>query len=137
VARSLALALIACAAGACEPSFKGTGSLTLDGSPFVPTACHRSSCGTGIVLSDAAGASLELKLPAQVLDAWREVSGPPEVSVQSSASKTTTELRSCGTLTLRGEGYHDGRGRAASGRLSLTCDSPLAVKGEYEFSGCL
>jgi hypothetical protein len=129
--------MLAIGAGACEPRFQGSGKLTIDGAVFVPTTCHRSSCGVGIELGDAAGARLQLVLPPQVLDAWSELSGQSEVKLQKSPGESMSELGTCGTLTMRGEGYHDQRGRAASGHVTVACASPTAVQGEYKFRGCL
>lgn len=119
----------------CEPKFKQTGSLTINGAPFQPTLCQVLVGATGIELSDAAGARLKLTLPPVTLEAFKEISGTPSASFEAGGKAAVTSA-SCGTLKLRGEGYHATSKRAASGELSLSCAGSLTATGTLQFSGC-
>jgi hypothetical protein len=119
----------------CEPKFEPSGSLTIDGAPFQPTLCQVLAGETGIELTDAAGARLKLTLPPVTLEAFREIGGTPSATFEASGKAVVTSA-SCGTLKLRGEGYHGSGKRAASGALSLSCTGPLTATGTLSFTGC-
>lgn len=127
----LALTALVCA---CAPTFKPTGSLTIDGASFTPVRCQVLTRG-GIELADARGARLELSLPPARLDAWKDISGNPTATYAPSGG-TAVVLGACGSLTLTGEGYHGSGKRAASGTMSLDCAGGVTVKGDLSFTGC-
>jgi hypothetical protein len=54
----------------------------------------------------------------------------------SAPGRAPAPLGPCGSLTMRGEGYHGSGKRAASGRLSLSCRGEVAISGDIDFSGC-
>lgn len=126
IAAPLALSLIACA-----PKFKSEGSLTVGGAPFAPASCRVMAESFGVELS-AGAARVELTLPPRNLNAFQEVNGTPHVRI-APAGQAVRDLGSCGSLILKGEGYHgDGR-RAVSGHVSLACPD---ASGELDFTGC-
>ena len=130
------LVLVVTGAIGCEPRFKPNGSLMIQDRDFEPVACHVLVNCFGIVLQNAAGARLEMRLPPAVLNAWRSISGVPEVRFTPSAGATPLNLGACGMLTLTGEGYHGQGKRAASAHASLSCSGGVTVKGNLTFSGC-
>jgi hypothetical protein len=125
------LALLGALSG-CRPQFKPEGALTVAGAAFVPVRCRALGQELGVELATAEGAMLTLVLPWSRLDAFREVKGEPHLVFQP-VGAAAVEAERCGTLMLRGEGYHGEGKRAASGQLSLSCE---AGKGELSFSGC-
>lgn len=126
--------MLAVTVGGCRPVFEGTGTLVVGGVPFNPTACHVLTTG-GIELLDVAGRRLVLTIPAQVLDAWKEIRVTPRVAWQPGPG-AAVDLGACSSLLLRGEGYHGEGRRAASGQVTLTCPGETAAGGELRFSGC-
>lgn len=128
--RYLAIAVIAALAG-CQPKFESKGSLAIDdGTELRPVSCTVMP-GTGIELEDAQHARLRLTIPPVVIDAFREQRFTPDVRYEP-AGKAPRSFDKCGTLVLRGEGYHGSGKRAVSGTLSAPC----LAKGEVTFSGC-
>lgn len=120
---------------ACEPKFKSRGALTIQGETFQPTSCQVTLAPGGITLGNADGAQLALVIPPTRVDAFRSYSFTPTVTFQARQDAPGRALGTCGTLTLRGEGYHGYGKRAVSGRVSLVC-SGGATSGYLEFSGC-
>ncbi len=122
---------------ACEPKFKAQGAFALEDAVFTPTACHvLAPRATGVELTDVTGARLELVLPPMTLEAFTELKGTPG-AVLTTSGEAPIDLGPCGTLTLKGEGYHGGGKRAASGSASLACSAGSAhVMGTLTFSGC-
>lgn len=134
--RVVPVALFAWALSTCKPAFKHAGSISVDGESFQPEACHILSTCTGIALIGATGDRLELRLPAARVEAWRDTKGPPRVTFTPKTGKAATELAPCGLLVLTGEGYHEPKGRAASGHIHLSCSGDVTVQADLEFSGC-
>jgi hypothetical protein len=120
----------------CKPEFTSTGSLSIDGKEFVPTSCRVLAPCTGIELTNAAGASVQLTLPPARLDAFEDVSGSASLSYMPGPGATAIEGGACGRLTMTGEGYHGGGKRAASGQATLACEAPVKVSGDIKFEGC-
>lgn len=120
---------------ACEPEFNSRGTLTIHGKTFQPTSCQVMLAPGGITLQDADGAQLELVIPPTRVDAFRSYTFTPTVTFHAGQNAPERALGTCGTLTLRGQGYHGSGKRAVSGRLSLAC-SGGATSGYLEFSGC-
>jgi type 1 fimbria pilin len=134
---ALMLLLAAASAAGCAPRFQGDSSITIDGAAFQPTMCNvLAGAQGGIVLVDAAGTRLTLGLPPARLDAWREIAGAPHARLEPAGGKPPVDLGACGSLTLRGEGYHGSGRRAASGNASLSCSGGAAVRGDIHFTGC-
>ncbi|MEI7894113.1 MAG: hypothetical protein WCI05_13555 [Myxococcales bacterium] len=133
---NLAVLALAATAG-CAPTFDAQGSLSINGEPFEPVSC-RVLAGTkgGIELTDKRGARLSLALPPAHLNAWREISGVPQVSYDPGAGERPIDLGRCGSVTLRGEGYHGQGKRAANGHLELACSGAVSIKGELRWTGC-
>jgi type 1 fimbria pilin len=129
---ALVASLLVIAGAGCRPKFAPHGELTLSGEPFRPTACRVLVGATGVELADAAGSRLELVLPPQTLDAFRDVKGTPRAQL-TRPSGARVDLGACGALTLTGEGYHGEGRRAASGHLVLACDGGA---GTLDFEGC-
>lgn len=119
----------------CKPTFKQEGSLRLNEVPFDVKSCQVLAHTTGIELSDSSGTRIELYLPPQRLNAWESIQGAPVIIIEF-PDKSKVELSGCGSLTMAGEGYHEPRGRAASGRLSLACKGQASIDGTLSFSGC-
>jgi hypothetical protein len=134
-------AVVACGAvalGACQPKFEGGGSLSIDGQTFQPVACRvfpNKTGQLGIELLNAEGARLELKLPKAFMRAGSEVTATPVVRY-TPAGSSAASLGECGSLTLRGGGYHVDSHRAASGKVSLACAGTPPITGEFTFDGC-
>ena len=125
---------IAAAFGACEPEFRPEGSLTIDGEPFAPTVCRVLTNATGVELRDAASNRLELTMPPAQVAAFAEVTGAARARLIRTG-QAPVELGECGTLRLRGQGYHGQGKRALSGTATLACGGG-ATGGELSFSGC-
>lgn len=132
-------ALLVLAAASCKPTYEPKGELSIDGLPFRPTVCHVLTRATGIELVDHAGTRLELTLPPATLHPFTEMPGTPQATL-TITGKPPALLGPCGSLTLRGEGYHEPSRRAAGGTMALSCSGAGAgaptVKGELSFSGC-
>jgi hypothetical protein len=132
---ALSILLLGSAVG-CKPTFEiKTGALEVAGKPFAPSACHVLTCPGGIELLDSVGARLELALPPARLDAWRDIGGVARVRL-APAGEPETDLGSCGSAILTGEGYHGEGRRAASGKVSLECHGPPTAQGVLAFTGC-
>ncbi len=134
--RTVPIFFLVAAMSGCKPTFKQSGSIRVDGAPFQPIACHVLTRCQGIELINEVADRLELTLPPARLEAWRELKGTPGLRYLPGAGKTPVDLGTCGSLTLTGEGYHEPRGRAASGSISLSCSGAVTVRGDLEFSGC-
>ena len=132
---ALAALLVATSVVGCKPKYEATGALSIGDAAFATTACHVRTDATGIELLDAAGSRVQLTLPPARLEAFREMQGTAEVRYEP-RGKPAVDLGRCGTLLLRGEGYHEPSRRAASGRLSLACSGNAAASGELSFAGC-
>lgn len=132
------LALGCLLAPGCQPTFEPApgGSLSIAAAAFQPTTCHVLETGTGIELLDATGRRLELTLPPAQLEAFREIRGVPTVNVRNGASAQNVEIGLCGSLALRGEGYHAPTKRAAGGHIQLSCVGTVPVRGQLDFEGC-
>lgn len=124
---------VLCVLTGCEPKFKPEGTLTVGDAAFVPVNCHALGTQLGIELISDTGRQLKLVLPWARLDAFREIRGEPHFTAESPVGEPPVERESCGTLLLRGEGYHGDGKRAVGGQLSLACE---AGKGELSFTGC-
>jgi hypothetical protein len=126
-------------AASCAPTFDAQSALVIDGAPYQPTACqvHAGAYG-GVTFIDAHGARLTLALPPQRLDFAGEIGGTPEVrwEPQTNEIKPALEVGTCGSVTLRGEGYHGQGRRAASGHATLGCTAGAKISGEIRWSGC-
>jgi hypothetical protein len=120
----------------CEPTFKSDpGTVTIDGLSFRPTSCHVVQ-GGGVALSTSTGDALELVALTKYMDFNDQVTLLPRARY-SPRGGTPVELGECGTLTLRGEGYHGKGKRAVSGQASLSCTAGTTiVKGDLTFTGC-
>jgi len=118
----------------CKPEFTSTGNLSIDGKPFVPKSCQ--VVGTGVALTNADGARVQLKLPPARLDAFEDVSGSPSLTYTPSPGAAAIEVGACGSFTMTGEGYHGEGKRAASGRADLSCHAAVSVRGRLSFEGC-
>jgi hypothetical protein len=131
----LTLVLVACAG--CRPTFKADGTLVVNGATFRPVACQvLAPRATGVGLTDSKGNQLELMLPPMTLRAWEAISGAPSVAL-TLPGEASVNLGLCGTLTLKGEGYHGEGKRAASGTASLECSAGRStVRGDLTFTGC-
>jgi hypothetical protein len=125
---------IAVAFGACDPDFQPEGELTVDGELFAPTRCRVLTDSTGVELRDATSNRLRLTLPSGRIEAFTEISGPARATLTRPGS-APVELGECGTLRLRGQGYHSQGKRAASGTATLECAGG-ETGGELSFSGC-
>lgn len=125
----------ACALLGCEPTFSSEGSLSIDDAEFIPVRCHVLTGATGIELEDASSTRLSLTLPLTRLDAFKETSGAPRARYDV-AGKAPITFGPCGSLTMRGEGYHGGGKRAASGKLTFACAGGAKASGEVVFRGC-
>lgn len=130
------LAMATLALAGCAPKLKRSGKLWVDGLEYKPDTCHVLTDRTGIQLVDVTGVRLELALPPARLDFMSEISGTPHVTYVGGPAKPMLDLGTCGTLTMRGEGYHGSGRRAASGRMSLVCSGAASVSGELTFEGC-
>jgi hypothetical protein len=130
------MALAVAMAAGCTPTFEPKGTLWIERAPFHPIACHVLTCGTGIELRDANHNRLEIRIPPQTLNAWQTIGGSATARWIAGSSGATVDLGSCGSLTLRGEGYHGSGRRAASGHVSLSCSGTVAAAGALDFSGC-
>ena len=124
--------MLLCVLSGCAPKFKPEGTLTLGGAPFVPVRCRVLGKELGVELSTSEGWTLDLVLPWARLNAFEEVKGEPHL-VSQPIGGALVEADRCGSLLLRGEGYHGEGKRAVSGQLSLSCE---AARGELTFSGC-
>ena len=131
-----ALLAFTSALSGCKPTFKHNGSMSVAGGPFEPVSCHVLATCTGIELTDATGARLELTLAPQRLQAWQQIQGTPRVRFEPPAGRAAVDFGACGSLARSGEGYHEPKGRAASGRFSLSCSAEGTAQGDLEFSGC-
>ncbi|MBI2377008.1 MAG: hypothetical protein HYV07_23610 [Deltaproteobacteria bacterium] len=118
----------------CAPKFEGSGKLHAGGDELHPSLCRVLVQATGIELSDDFGSKLKVTIPPARIEAFREITGPASISYDGRGGHSVAP--SCGTLSLRGQGYHGGGRRAASGKLSLSCSGPPAVAGDFEFEGC-
>jgi hypothetical protein len=134
-ARTLLVVFGACALVGCEPTFSSEGSLSIDDADFRPVRCRVLVGATGIELEDASHTRLELTLPPARLDAFKETSGSPRARYDV-AGKAPVSFGPCGSLTMRGEGYHGGGKRAASGKLTLACAGGAKASGDVVFRGC-
>ncbi len=132
----VALAILGVAALGCEPKFHSSGSLLFEDSAFQPSACHVLVGATGIELLDTVGARLELTLPCARLEAFHTLGGTPRATFEPGRDLPAIDFGICGTLTLRGEGYHASGKRAASGSMRLSCTSGATLKGDLRFDGC-
>jgi hypothetical protein len=121
--------------GACRPTFEARASLMLDGATWQPRECHVQSRCTGIELVDDRQRRLELTIPPQTLFAWQQIGGAAQVRWLE-AGRPPVGLGACGSLTLRGQGYHGAGKRAASGQALVDCRGPVAVRGDIDFVGC-
>jgi hypothetical protein len=134
LAKALGL-LAALALAGCQPTFKSEGSVTLDGAPFRPSACHTLATG-GIELLEQGGGRLVLTIPPTRLEAMQEFTETPLVRLEPGSGRPAVELGGCGALVLHGEGYHAEGRRAAGGQVSFNCAHGAALQGELSFTGC-
>jgi len=114
----------------CQPTFEATGALTVNGESFTPAKCRAMSEATGIEVVTPSGGTVQLTLPPQTVKAFETVRGDVTVTPGGDGPRPSSP---CGTLELRGEGYHGGGRRAVSGKVSLRCEQ---AQGELTFSGC-
>lgn len=125
----VAMIALGASTSGCKPKYSGTGSISTEAGPFRPSACHLMGArATGIELVDDAGTRIEVTLPPSRLDYNQEIEGKASVAIGPRA------LGACATLKMRGEGYHDARGRAASGHVSFACGNDL--RGDLDYAGC-
>jgi hypothetical protein len=134
--RTFLIASMILAAAGCKPTFEPTGTMSIGGAPFHPTACHVLTCETGVELIDPNRGRLELTLPPQPLKAWQTIGGGASARWIAGSNSAPVGLGACASLTMRGEGYHGSGRRAASGHASLSCTGAVAAAGTLDFSGC-
>ncbi|MEW5850201.1 MAG: hypothetical protein AB2A00_15540 [Myxococcota bacterium] len=120
---------------ACEPKFEPHGTLTIQGKTFQPTRCHVVPSPAGIALRDENGAQLDLAFAPTRVDAFTDYSFTPVATFNPGQGAPVLPLGVCGTLKLRGEGYHGSGKRAVSGHVSLACSGGTTL-GTLEFTGC-
>ena len=130
------LALGSLLALSCAPKFKPTGGgLTVHGALVQVDQCHVLAPDQGgVELGSASGIRIQLSMLPARLDAQKEMGGPVDVQVLVPPATDFQELGKCGSMTLRGEGYHSEGRRAMSGTASLSCGTEAI--GGLSFSGC-
>ncbi len=133
--RRLIVIFVLVAITGCKPKYSGTGSIVVDKTAFTPAACHvLGRRGTGISLERDPALRIDVSLgKPEILDYGKELSGKADVQI-AGAGAQTRNLGACAELRMKGEGYHEPSGRAASGHVTFACGND--VTGSLDFSGC-
>ncbi len=118
------------------PRFKHTGTITVDDTPFEPVACKAITGSlAGVDLYDARGARLTLLLTGVSVRVWANVDGTPRVTYAAPGT-APVDIGTCGSLTIRGGGYHGQNKRAVSGHASLSCSGRTPVWANADLDDC-